>query len=245
MKRRLALQRSILASLGAVIISFAFVHTLSAEEEKTFLEPVLVTSAGRSFDVITVVVLCQKAGIEIKCPERGEDGKAAQVSDLEGCKSLILTPRVALKGFFIDPYDIEAEFERVAALIKAAKEQNIIIAVGQIERHNPVVRFTKDMLDNKSFGDLISLASRRVSSFPARIKDVGVILDLGIHDIDVMRYLVGAKISSVYSLAGITQKEENTKFEDHANILVEFELGNGETEISGFINFSKQKEVEQ
>ena len=113
--------------------------------------------------------------------------------------------------------------EQGEQLIKAAAEQNVTLAVGQIERHNPVVRFTKDMLRNNKFGDLISISSRRVSSFPARIKDVGVILDLGIHDIDVLRYLVGSKIISVYAVAGITQTDLNTKFEDHANILLEFE----------------------
>ena len=121
-------------------------------------------------------------------------------------------------------------------LIQAAREQNLTIAVGQIERHNPVVRFTKDMLRKKNFGELISIGSRRVSSFPARIKDVGVIMDLGIHDIDVMRYLVGLKIASVYSLAGINQIKVNKEFEDHANILVQFK--DNETEIPGFIEIN-------
>lgn len=118
-------------------------------------------------------------------------------------------------------------------LIEAAEKENVVLAVGQIERHNPVVRFTKDMLKNKKFGDLISISSRRVSSYPPRIRDVGVILDLGIHDIDVLRYLVGHKILSVYSLAGITQNNNNGKFEDHANILLEFKGEN--FEISGFV----------
>ncbi|WP_455392242.1 Gfo/Idh/MocA family protein [[Eubacterium] cellulosolvens] len=118
-------------------------------------------------------------------------------------------------------------------LIKAAQEQNVVLAVGQIERHNPVVRFTKDMLNGNKFGNLISLSSRRVSSYPARIKDVGVIFDLGIHDIDVMRYLVGAKIKSIYTLAGMTHGEKNQELEDHANILLEFEGQN--YNVPGFI----------
>lgn len=123
--------------------------------------------------------------------------------------------------------------EQGEKLIAAAREQNVTLAIGHIERHNPVVRFVKDMLDNNKFGELISVMSRRVSSFPARIKDVGVIFDLGIHDIDVLRYLVGTKVKSVYTLAGITKNEENLKFEDHANILLEFE---GEkSNIPGFI----------
>jgi UDP-N-acetylglucosamine 3-dehydrogenase len=118
-------------------------------------------------------------------------------------------------------------------LIKAAAEQNVTLAVGQIERHNPVVRFTKDMLNNKQFGDLISITSRRVSSYPPRIQDVGVIMDLGIHDIDVMRYLVGSKIKSVYTLAGITKDTNKANHEDHANILLEFQGDQGG--IPGFV----------
>ncbi len=123
-------------------------------------------------------------------------------------------------------------------LIRIAKEQNVTLAVGQIERHNPVVRLTRHMLANNKFGDLISIASRRVSSFPARIKDVGVILDLGIHDIDVMRYLVGLDVTSVYTLAGLTRTSNEGEFEDHANILLEFKDKNGDTNdtnSSGFI----------
>jgi UDP-N-acetylglucosamine 3-dehydrogenase len=126
--------------------------------------------------------------------------------------------------------------EQGKELIAAAKEQGVTLAVGQIERHNPVVRFVKEALASGSFGDLISLTSRRVSSFPARIRDVGVILDLGIHDIDVMRYLVGTKVNSVYSLAGITQSDEDAKFEDHANILLGFQgMGVNKCEIPTFI----------
>ena len=116
-----------------------------------------------------------------------------------------------------------ATIEQGEKLIQAAAEQNVKLVVGQIERHNPVVRFTKDMMKNNKFGDLISISSRRVSSFPARIRDVGVIFDLGIHDIDVLRYLVGTKIKSVFTLAGITRTQDNQEFEDHANILLEFE----------------------
>ena len=57
---------------------------------------------------------------------------------------------------------------------------------------------------------------------PGRIRDVGVIMDLGVHDVDVMRYLAGSPVKSVYALAGT---RSNTDFEDHANILLNFENG--------------------
>lgn len=112
-------------------------------------------------------------------------------------------------------------------LVQRADEQGVVLAVGHVERHNPVVRFAKEALKKKRFGNVISIAARRVSLYPARIKDVSVVLDIGIHDIDVIRYLTGSEIKTVYALAG---KTGNTKFEDYANILLSFN-----NNISGFV----------
>lgn len=111
--------------------------------------------------------------------------------------------------------------EKAEALSRKAEESGLVLAVGHIERHNPVVKFVKDAMDSKKFGELITIASKRVSNFPGRIKDVGVIFDFGVHDIDVMRYLAG-NIESVYARAG---KFNNIDYEDHANIVLNFENG--------------------
>jgi UDP-N-acetylglucosamine 3-dehydrogenase len=104
-------------------------------------------------------------------------------------------------------------------LVNKAKKENLILAVGHIERHNPAVGFIKDSLEKKKFGDLITLNSRRVSNFPGRIKDVGVVMDLGIHDIDIMYYLAG-DVKSVYTRAGKFNK--TIEYEDYANIILNF-----------------------
>ncbi|MEW5936789.1 MAG: Gfo/Idh/MocA family oxidoreductase [Candidatus Thermoplasmatota archaeon] len=109
--------------------------------------------------------------------------------------------------------------ERIAA---AAERAGVTLAVGMIERHNPVVRFAKAALEARRFGDLVSLSAKRVSAFPSRIRDVGAILDLAIHDLDVMRYLIGSEAKSVFALGGTMG---TSRFEDHANILVEFSNG--------------------
>jgi UDP-N-acetylglucosamine 3-dehydrogenase len=116
--------------------------------------------------------------------------------------------------------------EQAKKLIETAEEQDLILAVGYVERHNPVIEFVKKALEKGSYGETITIVSRRVSSLPERIRDVGVILDLGTHDIDVMRYLVESEIESVYTLGGMT----NSKFEDHANILIDFKNG-----VTGFV----------
>jgi UDP-N-acetylglucosamine 3-dehydrogenase len=107
-------------------------------------------------------------------------------------------------------------------LVKAAEKEGLVLAVGQIERHNPVVKFARDAIGAGRFGDVVSIAARRVSTMPGRIRDVGVLMDLGIHDVDVIRHLVQSPVRSVYALGG---KRQNDVFEDHANILLDFESG--------------------
>ena len=112
--------------------------------------------------------------------------------------------------------------EKAEELMKKAEKESLILAVGHIERHNPVVKFVKELTQSKRIGELITLTSKRVSNLPGRIRDVGVIFDFGVHDIDVMRYLAG-EVESVYARAG--KFNESIKHEDHANIVLNFENG--------------------
>ncbi len=110
------------------------------------------------------------------------------------------------------------EIERGEELIELAKEMDVILAVGHIERFNPIVEFFKKMNNGDN---LITIGAKRVSNFPRRIRDVGVIMDLGVHDIDVFRYIVG-EISEVYARGG---RIKNEKYDDHSSILFSFKNG--------------------
>ncbi|MCK4457389.1 MAG: Gfo/Idh/MocA family oxidoreductase [Thermoplasmata archaeon] len=112
--------------------------------------------------------------------------------------------------------------EEAEKLVELAESAGLTLAVGHIERHNPVVDFAKKGIRDGRYGDVITISARRVSSLPTRIRDVGVILDLGIHDIDVMRYLLGSEVASVFASGGRIKHES---FEDHANIMLSFENG--------------------
>ncbi len=114
---------------------------------------------------------------------------------------------------------VVAEAERLAQL---AEDKGVVLAAGMVERHNPAVEFAHDSLQNGAYGKLIAISARRVSSFPTRVRDVGVMMDLGIHDVDVLRYLVGTKVERVYSVAG---RERHDDFEDHATALLTFQGG--------------------
>ena len=112
--------------------------------------------------------------------------------------------------------------EKLKELVELARKKRVVLAGGFTERYNPVVAFAEQSLRSESYGELITAATRRVSSMPSRIRDVGVIMDLGIHDIDVVQYVAGMPAKSVYALAG---QGKGMKYEDHANILIDFEGG--------------------
>ncbi|MCD6110091.1 MAG: Gfo/Idh/MocA family oxidoreductase [Thermoplasmata archaeon] len=105
-------------------------------------------------------------------------------------------------------------------LMELAKDRGVVLAAGHIERFNPVVEAAADLLKKDWVGEPLSFSSQRLSMFPSRVKDVGVIMDLGIHDIDVIYYLSGRRVEKVFALGG---SGGNTRFEDHATILLDFE----------------------
>lgn len=89
-----------------------------------------------------------------------------------------------------------ATIEEVDNLISLAKEHNVKVMVGHVERFNPVIENLKRVIDNE-LGEVISFSFKRVGFYP-QITDTGIILDLGIHDYDLCRYLFG-DITSLYS----------------------------------------------
>lgn len=105
-------------------------------------------------------------------------------------------------------------------MIAAAKEKGVILATGHVERFNPAVRKAKELIDNDVIGDVVSASAKRVGPFPPRIKDVGVTIDLAIHDLDVMNYLFDEDVLQVY--ATMSSMLEKCEFEDHAEIMVNF-----------------------
>jgi predicted dehydrogenase len=92
-----------------------------------------------------------------------------------------------------------------------ARDAGVPLTVGHIERFNPAVRELKALLEAGELGRVFQVHARRVGPFPERVRDVGVVLDLAPHDIDVMRFLLGSEITRVHAE---TEQRVNTDFED-------------------------------
>jgi UDP-N-acetylglucosamine 3-dehydrogenase len=115
---------------------------------------------------------------------------------------------------------IAATAEHADKMIAAAKDAQKILMVGHIERFNPAVIDLKRRLQAGQLGRIFQLHARRLGPYPSRIRDVGVILDLVPHDLDIMRYLVNEEVVNIYAES---RHELNNKTEDLMIGILRFE----------------------
>ncbi len=106
--------------------------------------------------------------------------------------------------------------EEADELIELAEAKNCALQVGHIERHNPGFRRVVEIARNIRF-----LEIHRLSPFTPRIQDCGVVLDMMIHDLDIVLGLVKSEIES-FDAVGIPVL---TPFEDIANVRLKFKNG--------------------
>ncbi len=117
---------------------------------------------------------------------------------------------------------IASDLEEGRRLVDAAKRAKKLLAVGHIERFNPAVRELQRRLEAGDIGRFFQLQARRQGPFPARIRDVGVVVDLATHDLDVMTHLASSRVQRVYAE---TERRIHTQHEDILNALLRFDSG--------------------
>ncbi len=111
------------------------------------------------------------------------------------------------------------------AIVKAAEDNGVVLAVGHIERFNPAVLKLKEVIRGGELGRIVTISAKRVGPMAKRIRDVGIIVDLGVHDTDVISFLFGKKVRTVYARAGSVAHPAGV--EDHALITLGFDEGTG------------------
>ncbi|MEK6876468.1 MAG: Gfo/Idh/MocA family oxidoreductase [Nanoarchaeota archaeon] len=94
---------------------------------------------------------------------------------------------------------IAATVGEAEEMIEAAERNNVKLMVGHIEQFNPVVAELKKRIQRNELGKIMQVHCQRLSLFPQRVIDVGVIIDLAIHEIYVLKYLIDSKIKRVYA----------------------------------------------
>ncbi|MDH3204187.1 MAG: Gfo/Idh/MocA family oxidoreductase [Nitrosopumilus sp.] len=101
-------------------------------------------------------------------------------------------------------------------LTKLAEKKKVILTCGYIERFNPAVDVVKKIVNEGKFGNLVMLEFHRENRIPLHIKDVGIIYDTSVHDIDTANWLFGDMPHVVFARAGKIKHEH----EDFASIML-------------------------
>jgi predicted dehydrogenase len=106
---------------------------------------------------------------------------------------------------------IAATIEEGQRLIALAKQKNLKLQVGHIVRFNPAIQELKKRLNAGELGRIYQVFCRRAGPFPVRIRDVGVVIDLAPHDVDIIRFLTGLDPIRLYAE---TEQRIHTDHED-------------------------------
>lgn len=123
---------------------------------------------------------------------------------LQNCKHLLIEKPIA---------ENTAQASQLAAL---ATERQLVLQVGHVERFNPVLSALEARLTHPRF-----IEAHRLSPFPDRSTDIGVVLDLMIHDLEIISHLVRAPVQSIDAV-GVPVLSQR---EDIANARIRFENG--------------------
>src|SRR5215218_9927006 len=102
---------------------------------------------------------------------------------------------------------IASSVEEGRAIIAAARRAGVALMIGHVERFNPAVEAIKDALRGE---DILSIAITRVGPFPPRMSNVGVVIDLAVHDIDLIRWFTDSEIVDVQPLTAnaVAERED-------------------------------------
>ncbi|MDO5851650.1 MAG: Gfo/Idh/MocA family oxidoreductase [Methanobacteriaceae archaeon] len=137
-------------------------------------------------------------------------------------KEVVLRAIEAGKNVLVEK-PIAPKLPEAREMIKAAEETGVKLMTGHVERFNPAVQKAKELLDQEIIGNIVSASAKRLGPYPPRIRDVGVSIDLAIHDIDIFHYLFKSPAKTVYANMG--NRLKGCEFEDHAEIMTKYQNG--------------------
>jgi len=104
-------------------------------------------------------------------------------------------------------------------LTKLSKRYGVILTSGYIERFNPAIQDLKKIIEENTCGELLMMEFHRENRMPLHIKDVGIIYDTSVHDIDTALFIFDSKPTVVFARSG----KRFHSSEDFATIMLGFQ----------------------
>ncbi|MGD1902175.1 MAG: Gfo/Idh/MocA family oxidoreductase, partial [Geitlerinemataceae cyanobacterium] len=132
---------------------------------------------------------------------------------------------------------IAASIEEAESLVKAAAEAACILQVGHIERFNPAFKELSKVLSNE---DIVALEAHRLSPYSDRANDVSVVLDLMIHDIDL---ILDLNPHPIVHLTASGSRAPGSPYLDYVTATLDFENGTIATLTASKITHQKRRTI--
>jgi len=153
--------------------------------------------------------------------------KNREIEAISVCTWSTVLAKEALKGLRAGKHvlvekPMATNAKQAEKLCEAAQQNNLILTVGFLMRFIPGLQIIRDAIEKRRIGELVCANAKRVSQWPDRIGDVGVVKDTAIHDIDVMRFISQQDPVTVYAKMG---SMTHRKFEDYAQLMLTYQNG--------------------
>ena len=133
--------------------------------------------------------------------------KNKEIEAVSVCTWSTVLAKEALKGLKAGKHvlvekPMATNTKQAKKLCATAEQNGLVLTVGFLMRFIPGVQVIREAVEKRKIGDLVCANAKRVSQWPERIGDVGVVKDTAIHDIDVMRFISQQDPITVYAKMG-------------------------------------------
>jgi predicted dehydrogenase len=157
-----------------------------ADTDPAALEAAVAQTEAQGFaDPLAMIADAELDGVVIAAPTTAH--RALALAAIERGIGLLVEKPLA------------ATVEDGLAIVAAARKRNVRVQVGHVERYNPAVLEMGRLIRSGWLSTIYAITSRRAGPFPARIRDVGVTVDLGTHDVDMLSWIAGERPVRVYA----------------------------------------------
>lgn len=146
------------------------------------------TAGFRVFDSYEALLRHGADAVVISVPTR--EHEAVALACLESSCAVLVEKPIAT--------DIAAG----SRVIETAKRKGVPLMIGYVERYNPAVVAAKEFVKQGNLGDVLSMNARRVGTFPPRVRDANVLVDIGVHDIDAVAFVTEKKLRLISAQGG-------------------------------------------
>jgi predicted dehydrogenase len=180
-----------------------------ADPTAEVLEAAVAQTRARGFaDPLVMIATAELDGVVVAAPTNNHSALALAAIE-RGLPVLVEKP-------------LAATVDDAIAIVAAARQRGVRVQVGHVERYNPAVLEMGRLIRAGWLSTIYAITSRRAGPFPARIRDVGVTIDLGTHDVDMLSWIAGERPVRVYAE---TSQRIHATHEDLAFGLMHFPSG--------------------